>query len=63
MVFNNDEAIERLMKIGIPDPEKACLEDVPVCKGIKPSDIPKPTVAYQAPKHPKDRKSASQRVE
>lgn len=63
MVFKYDETIEKLMKVGIPDPNKACLEDVPVCKGLETSEIPQPTVTYQAPKHPKDRKSASKKVE
>ena len=63
MVFKYVETFERLMKVGIPDAEKACLEEVPVCKGINPSEIPRPTVMYQAPKHPKDRKSASQKVQ
>jgi hypothetical protein len=61
LIFQHDETFERLLKKGIPDPAKACLEDVPVCKGLDATVIPKPSVEYQAPKHPKDKKTASKK--
>lgn len=62
LVFNNLETLENLMSKGISDPDKACLEDIPVCSGLDPTVIPKPSVQFQAPKHPKDRQTASQKV-
>lgn len=58
-----DEELEELVKRGIPDASQACTEIIPVCKGLSESQIPKPTVLFQAPKHPKDIKTASKPLE
>lgn len=55
MIWNHDEAIEELIRS--PEPivvDKACLETVPVCTGIAPEDIPRPSVDVPGPRHPKD---------
>jgi hypothetical protein len=62
LIFNNDEKFESLMRKGMPDAAKICSTDVPVCKGLDPERIPQPSVLFHAPKHPKDRKTASTKV-
>lgn len=49
------------MLAGFSDPDKTCYEDIPVCD-IDPEVTYQPKAKFQAPKHPKDRKTASQKV-
>lgn len=50
VIMQYDEEFEDLMRVGMPDPYKACTEEVPLCKNIKKADVPRPTIDKAPPK-------------